>query len=197
MPDPKQVFIIHGRNIAARIAVEQFLRVVGLQPVDFDQLAADQGGSAFIGDIVRAGLERAQAIVALFTPDEYAALRGDHRGDRDRADDLHRWQARPNVLFEAGMAYGMAQRRTVLVTLGGDVSLFSDVAGLHVVSLDNSTTSRAKLRQKLIGVGCTLDQRADAWADPMKSGDFEKCIAELREVSPSDPFRAGNALRGQ
>jgi predicted nucleotide-binding protein len=189
MPDSKQVFIIHGRNIAARTALEHFLRVLGLQPVDFDQLAADQGGTAFIGDIVRAGLERAQGIVALFTPDEYAGLRPDHRGAHDKPDESQRWQARPNVIFEAGMAYGMAAQRTVLVTLGTDISLFSDVAGVHVVRLHNAVQSRGKLRQKLIGMGCDVNQRTDAWTDPTTSGDFEACVNQLRGVSPRDPFR--------
>lgn len=188
MPDPKKVFIIHGRNVAARTALEQFLRALNLQPVDFDQLAADQGGTAFIGDIVRAGLECAQGIVALFTPDEYAGLRPDHRGQHDKPEETLRWQARPNVIFEAGMAYGMAPQRTVLVTLGTDVALFSDVAGVHVVRLHNALQSRGTLRQKLIGMRCDVDQRTDAWTDPAKSGDFDACVNGLRATSPQDPF---------
>lgn len=188
MADPKKVFIIHGRNVAARTALEQFLRALNLQPVDFDQLAADQGGTAFIGDIVRAGLECAQGIIALFTPDEYAGLRTDHRGPHEKSEEILRWQARPNVIFEAGMAYGMAPERTVLVTLGTDVALFSDVAGVHVVRLHNAVQSRGKLRHKLIGMKCDVDQRTDAWTDPSKSGDFDACVNGLRAVSPQDPF---------
>ncbi len=188
MPDPKKVFIIHGRNVAARTALEHFLRALDLQPVDFDQLAADEGGTAFIGDIVRAGLKRAQGIVALFSPDEYAGLRPDHRGPHDKSEEILRWQARPNVIFEAGMAYGMAPERTVLVTLGTDVALFSDVAGVHVVRLNNGSQSRSKLRQKLIGIKCDIDQRADSWTDPARSGDFEACVNQLQGVSPRDPF---------
>ena len=86
------------------------------------------------------------------------------------------------------MAYGMAPQRTVLVTLGDDVALFSDVVGVHVVRLNNSVANRSKLRQKLIGVGCKVDERADIWTDAARSGDFDKCIGELREVSPRDPF---------
>lgn len=189
VPDPKKVFIIHGRNGAARVAVEHFLKALSLQPVDFDQLAADQGGSAFVGDIVRAGMEQGRGIVALFTPDEFAALRPDHRGAHDKSEETQRWQARPNVIFEAGMAFGMAPERTVLVTLGTDVALFSDVAGIHTVRLHNAVQSRGRLRQKLIGMGCEIDQRTDAWTDPARSGDFEACIAQLAGVSARDPFR--------
>lgn len=185
--DPKKVFIIHGRNIAAKNAVEHFVQSLGLESLEFDQVSADLGGSAFVGDVVRAGLERAQGIIALFTPDELSTLRPDHRGTRDKAEDVQRWQARPNVIFEAGMAYGMDPRRTVLVTIGGEISLFSDVGGVHVVRLTN-TSGRSTLRQKLIGMGCAVVERADAWTDPARSGDFEACIAALSEVSPSDPF---------
>ena len=112
-PDPKKVFIIHGRSKAARVAVEHFVKSLDLLPIDFDELAANQGGAAFVGDIVRAGLNQAQGIIAIFTPDEYAALRPCYRGKSDRAEEIKRWQARPNVIFEAGMAYGMAPERTI------------------------------------------------------------------------------------
>lgn len=186
--DRKKVFIIHGRNIKAKIAIEQFLRSINLQPIDFDQLAGAQGGTAFVGDIVRAGLEQAHGIVALFTPDEYSALRSDQRGGHERPEDIQRWQARPNVIFEAGMAYGIAPKRTVLVTLGTDVALFSDVNGIHVARLNNTSKSRSAFYLKLVGMGCEIDKDTHAWLDPERAGDFEACIPALQEVSPRDPF---------
>lgn len=175
-PDKKKVFIIHGRNNNARVAIEHFVKSLGLVPIDFDELAADLGGFAFVGDIVRAGLRQAQGIIALFTPDEFATLRTEYHGKHDKAEAIERWQARPNVIFEAGMAYGMAPERTLLVTLGTDVALFSDVDGVHIVRLNNQVSSRSKLRQKLIGVKCEVNQRSDAWTDLDKSGDFENCL---------------------
>jgi predicted nucleotide-binding protein len=186
--DSKKVFIIHGRNGEARAAIEHFLQALGLQPIDFDQLASSLGGSPFIGDIVQAGLEQAQGVLALFTSDEYSALRPELRYSNDKAEELSRWQSRPNVIFEAGMAYGMDPKSTVLVTIGSEVSLFSDVAGRHVVRLSNSVASRSTLRDRLIGMGCDVDQRTSAWTDPSKSGDFDSCVHKLSGVSPRDPF---------
>ncbi|MCA9622171.1 MAG: nucleotide-binding protein [Myxococcales bacterium] len=185
-PDPKKVFIIHGRNIEAKNAVEHFVRSLKLEPVEFDELAADLG-AAFVGEIVREGMKQAQGIIALFTADELAFLRPDYHQSHDSDEDKERWQSRPNVIFEAGMAYGTAPERTVLAVLGGEAKLFSDVRGIHLTYLGNSTDARKRLRQKLIGAGCDVDERADAWTDPKRSGDFESCV--LPGVSTASPFR--------
>jgi predicted nucleotide-binding protein len=185
-PDPKKVFIIHGRNVKARAAVEQFVRALGLTPIDFEQLAADSG-AAFIGEIVRSGLSQAQGIIALFTADEIAHLRPDYHEPHDGQEDKERWQSRPNVIFEAGMAYGMAPERTILAMLGGQTKLFSDVRGMHLTYLSNNRDARKRLRQKLIGAKCDVDQRTDAYDDPTVSGDFDSCV--LPEVSVRPPFR--------
>jgi hypothetical protein len=185
------VFIIHGRNGSARVAVEHFLKALKLEPLDFDELAADMG-TEFVGNIVLEGLRRAKGIVVLFTPDEFAALLPAFRGGHDPETEIKRWQSRPNVIFEAGIAFGVARERSVLVTLGPEVSLFSDVAGIHILRLANSVESRGKFRQKLIGTGCDVDQRTDAWTDAAKSGDFEKCV--LTDAAVRDPFGSGPAV---
>lgn len=194
-PDPKKVFIIHGRNTAARVAVEQFLKALKLEPLDFDELAADMG-TEFVGNIVVEGLRRARGIVSLFTPDEFAALLPAFRSEHDQEGDIKRWQSRPNVIFEAGITFGLARERSVLATVGPDVSLFSDVAGIHLLRLNNSTASRGKFRQKLIGMGCAVDERSDAWTDPSRSGDFETCLGPLKGVSARDPFPEADARSG-
>lgn len=186
--DPKKVFIIHGRNINAKNAVEQFVRSLKLDPIDFDELAGDMG-AAFVGEIVREGMARARGIIGLFTADEIAFLRPDLQGSKDSDEEKARWQARPNVIFEAGMAYGFAPERTILTVLGGETKLFSDVRGVHLTFLNNSPDARKRLRQKLIGAGCHVDQRSDAWLDPKRSGDFDSCV--LPEVSTTPPFQDG------
>jgi predicted nucleotide-binding protein len=184
-PDPKKVFIIHGRNLKAKYAVEQFLQSLDLQVLDFEVVAADLG-TAVIGDIVRSGMKRARGIIALFTADEAAFLRPEHGGGHERDEDKGRWQARQNVIFEAGMAYGIAQERTIIAVLGGGTKLFSDLAGVHLTYLSNDRADRSRLREKLIGLKCDVNQRTDAWSDSHRSGDFEACV--LPEVGISSPF---------
>jgi predicted nucleotide-binding protein len=174
-PDPKSVFVIHGRNLAARNAVEKFLWSLGLRTIDFDVLAG-KCGAEFVGEIVRQGVLSAQGIVALFTSDELASLRPEYQCGDDGEEDLRRWQARPNVIFEAGMAYGCAPERTILAVMGGQTRLFSDLKGVHLALLSNSPAARKRLRDKLIGAKCEVDQQSVAWQDPQRSGDFESCV---------------------
>ena len=183
-PEQKRVFIIHGRNMAARDAVEEFLKSLHLDVIDFDKLASGMG-TEFVGNIVLEGLKQAHGIVALFTPDELSALAPHLRGEHEKTEDLKRWQARPNVIFEAGIAFGTARSRTILVTMGAEVSLFSDVGGIHLLHLNNSIESRKKFRKKLIGIKCAVDLEADTWTT---KGDFDACVKPLPGVSTRDPF---------
>lgn len=168
--------------------MDHFLRSLDLQPINFDELAADMGAE-FVGNIVREGIRRAHGIIAFFTPDEFAALSPDLRGGADTSE-AGRWQARPNVIFEAGIALGVAPKRTILVTLGPQTELFSDIAGLHFVRLSNTVESRGRLRQKLIGAGCQVNTRTDGWTNPAASGDFDACLngAPAGVRAPRDPF---------
>jgi predicted nucleotide-binding protein len=175
--DRSLVFVVYGRNVKAYDAMKAFLRSLGLTSIDFNTLSAELGGSPFVGDVVKTGIGRAQAVIVLFTPDELATL--DERLTRanDRDVDRTRHQARPNVLFEAGIAMGLKEDRTILVPLGADVSLFSDVEGRHLTKLDNGSESRRTLRERLVRCGCTVDAAAEDWTERSKSGDFEACLS--------------------
>jgi len=183
-PDPKKVFIIHGQNSLAVAAIEHFVKALGLEPLPFEGVAAGMG-LEFVGNIVLEGLRQARGIIALFTPDEYAALVPEFRAS---TSDHSRWQARPNVIFEAGIAFGTARERSILVTLGPEVKLFSDAGGIHIVRLDNSMGGRGQFRRKLIGAGCAVDLITNTWTDPARSGDFEACLKPIQGLKPLDTF---------
>lgn len=174
-PDRKKVFIIHGRNLKAREEMGVFVRSLGLAAINFEDLRASMGGSPTIAEIVQRGMSEAQGVIALFTPDEFATLSPEFRDKwRSAGSDEARFQARPNVIFEAGMAFGRDRNRVVFVLLG-NVSLFTDVAGIHVLRPKNDPTGdRATLRDTLItGMACDGEQTGREW---MTSGDFETCI---------------------
>lgn len=189
-PDPKRVFVVYGRNGKALAAMRLFLRALKLEPLDFDTVKDELGGSPFIGEIIRRGMERAQAIVVLFTPDEYTALRPELWNVHDVTSDKVRWQPRPNVIFEAGMALAIDERRTILAVFGG-VSLSSDLHGRYFLTLNNSVATRNALRNALIGTGCEVDPFVRDLETPEIAGDFEACLKPpvLKRVRPLAPFR--------
>ena len=79
---------------------------------------------------------------------------------------------RPWILFEAGMAFGRRADRTVLVEIG-DLRPFSDVAGRHVVRLNNSTQRRQELAQRLETAGCAANLTGTDWHT---AGDFDAAL---------------------
>ena len=190
VPNPRRVFVVYGRNGKALAAMRLFLRALKLDPLDFDTVKNDLGGSPSVGEIIRSGMERAQAIVVLFTPDEYASLRPELWNTHDTESDKVRWQPRPNVIFEAGMALAIDERRTILV-VRGEVSLSSDLHGRHFLALNNSTAARNALRNALIGTGCQVDQYVSDIDNPEIAGDFEACLKlpVLKSVRPRSPLR--------
>ncbi len=104
------------------------------------------------------------------TPDDEAYLRKEFQTEQDEAYEKNPTaQARPNVLFEAGMAMGRDVRRTVLVQVG-TLRPFSDVGGRHILRLNNSSARRQDLADRLKAAGCDVDLSGRDWHS---TGSFE------------------------
>ena len=166
----REVFVVHGRNEQARTAMFDFLRVIGLHPLEWAEAVQATGRPGpYIGEVLKAAFSRAHAVVVLLTPDDEARLHGSLRGDNEPPHEVElSGQARPNVLFEAGMAMGRDEDRTVLVELG-EMRPFSDIAGRHVIRLDNSSQRRQELAQRLEAAGCPVNLAGTDWHT---AGDF-------------------------
>jgi predicted nucleotide-binding protein len=162
--DPAKVFVVHGRNDNANKAIFSFLRSIGLRPLEWSQILASMNvGSPYIGDILDHAFLQAQAVVVLLTPDDEARLRESLRKPDEQEHEINlTQQARPNVLFEAGMAFGRFPERTIIVELG-KLRPFSDIAGRYTVKLDDSTQKRQDLAQRLQKAGCTVDITGTDW----------------------------------
>lgn len=131
--DHRDVFIVHGRNLKAVNIMATFLRAIGLRHLSLPHVATRLGASApHTWNLVYAGLAMAQAIIVLLTGDEIALL-SPHLAGRGTPDV--RWQARPNVLLEAGIALGMYTHRTILVCRSPDL-LPSDLAGHLAITVE-------------------------------------------------------------
>lgn len=170
-PQGNKVFVVHGRDAEIRKAMYRFLRALGIEPIEWNKaIALSKRASPYNAEIVEAAFKDAQAVVVLMTPDDKARLRSDLlKNDDGQHERRLTGQARPNVLFEAGMAFGTHPDRTVLVEVG-TLRPFSDVAGRHVVRLTNHIESRRELATKLENAGCKVDTSGTDW---LQEGDFK------------------------
>jgi predicted nucleotide-binding protein len=167
--DARRVMVVYGRDGDARRAMFDFLRALGLQPAEWTKLVAETEKAApYIGEVLDRAFEGAAAVVVLFTPDDEAKLRDEFIRPSDPHYERNLTpQARRNVLFEAGMAFGLHPDRAILVELG-EVRPFSDVFGRHVVRLDGTDAPLRDIANRLRTAGCEIDDSGDDWADPSR-----------------------------
>lgn len=160
----RRVFVVHGRDEKLRSGVFTFLRSLGLEPLEWTTATQLTGkASPYIGEILDAAFAHAQAVVVLLSPDDLAKLREDLLLTDDPIyERTLAGQARPNVLFEAGMAFASHPNQTVLVQFG-QVRPFSDVAGRHTVKMDNSVSKRQEFALKLRTAGCSINLDGTDW----------------------------------
>ena len=181
--DTKEVFVVHGRNDQARDALFTFLRAISLHPLEWSEAVQATGKtSPYIGEILDAAFSRAHAVIVLFTPDDESRLRESLWASNEPSHETElTGQARPNVLFEAGMAMAGNQDRTILVELGA-LRPFSDIAGRHTIRLDNSPERRQDLAIRLQSAGCPVNLSGTDW---YSTGDFDSAIVPANQ-GPSD-----------
>lgn len=163
-PDKAKVFLIHGRNGVLRKSMVEFLRSIGLKPIEWAEAIKMTGKtSPYIGEILDAAFGHAQAVVALLTPDDEARLMPQFCVNCDPEFEKNLTpQARPNVLFETGMAFGRSQDRTIIVEIG-HLRPFSDIAGRHVIRLNDTPEKRLELISRLKLAGCTVNIDGADW----------------------------------
>lgn len=160
--------VIYGHDREANTALFDWLRAIGLQPQEWNQLVRASGkASPYIGDILDEAFQNAQAVIAYFTPDEHVLARNAPPEDQTS----WRFQARPNVLIEAGMALVTHPARTVLAVLGHQ-DLPSDLAGRHYVRLSHTEVEPLHdLAGRLQAVGCETDLTGTDWLRPTRFPD--------------------------
>jgi predicted nucleotide-binding protein len=164
------VFVVHGRNEKLRRALFDFLRALGLKPLEWAKVVLmAKKNNPYVGDILDEAMAKAQAVVVLFSPDDEARLKPEFvtRSDGSSEKNL-RGQPRPNVLFESGLALGRHPDKTILIEVG-KLRKFSDIAGRHVVRLTNDYDKRNDLANRLEHLGCKIDKQGTDWT---VAGDF-------------------------
>ena len=174
--DKTRVFVVHGRNEQLRKSIFDFLRSIGLKPIEWSQAIQMTGETApFIGEILDAAFKQAQAVVVLLNGDDEARLQQKYH--TEKMPDYERNltpQARPNVIFEAGLSLGRFPKRTIIVEIG-ELRPFSDIAGRYTIRMNNSSQARQNLAQRLSLAGCKTDLSGTDWH---QVGNFEISITQ-------------------
>jgi len=175
--DPRNVFVVHGRNDEARRAMFEFLRSVGLNPMEWDSMVKLKGeGTPHPRDVILKGFAVAHAVVVLLTPDDEAQLKDELRGSHEEEyETTLTGQPRQNVLVEMGIALGTHLERTIIVEIG-KLRPISDVTGLHTVRMDGSEEARNRLVTRLQTAGCPASKDGSDW---LRAGDFRAVASNI------------------
>jgi hypothetical protein len=89
------VFVVHGRDDVLRRSMFDFLRALHLHPLEWDH-AIDEAkeGNPYVGHVLDVVMEKAEAIIVLFSPDDLAQLKDQFVKAGERLSEASR-KARP------------------------------------------------------------------------------------------------------
>jgi predicted nucleotide-binding protein len=183
------VFVVHGRDERLRDAMYELLGALGLKAQEWGhaiRAARGKGGNPYVNDAVTKVMDQAQAIVVMLSPDDEAKLKGQFVGKHERqTEGKLRGQARPNVIFETGIAIGTHHRKTVMVQVG-NVKSFTDIGGMHIPYLTGDDRSRHDFANRLADLGCKIDRDGDHW---LRAGDFTPTVSGSKKKRAKSPAR--------
>lgn len=180
------VFVVHGRDEELRKSMFAFLRALGLNPMEWGHaVETARGANPYVGQILDSAMEKVQAVVVLFSPDELAQLK-EHFCSREekKTEGKLQGQPRPNVLFEAGLALGAHPDKTLLVQVG-KVRDFSDIAGKHFVRLSDDVGKRNEVANRLAKIGCAVNRIGTDWMTEGKFVPMEPKVTKIRAPAKS------------
>ncbi len=167
----RYVLVVHGRDEALRRSVFDFLRALGLTPIEWSKARAMTGKpNPVISEILDAAFAKAAAVIVVLSPDDEAKLADHFMKPHDPAHEKTlTGQPRANVLWEGGMAYAHSADHTVIVQVG-NVRPFTDIAGHHILRLTDAPEDRTEFVARLRSAGCEVDDGGRDW---MSAGSFE------------------------
>lgn len=165
------LFVVHGRDTELNENMFSLLRALGLNPIEWSKaVAKTKGNNPDVDKIIGGQMKTVQGIIVLISPDEEARLKAKFCDPDMPAERTLQNQARPNVLFEAGWAFGAYTDKTLLVRVGSTRPI-SDLGGKHIMRLSNSPASRKELAQRLKKMKFKVDTEGTSW---LTEGDFDR-----------------------
>jgi predicted nucleotide-binding protein len=166
-PDARRrVFVVYGRDSAMTRSFFDLLHGVGLEPLSWETIIESvHKPMPSLAEAVLNAPKIAQAALVLLSPDDIVELHPDLYGPNDHPYERARGgQARPNVLFELGLAYMAYPERTVIVEVGL-MRPIADLAGLNTIRFNGSATAVEKVLKRLTLAGCPVDLKRTDWTD--------------------------------
>ena len=137
---PNRVFIVHGRNEAARVAVSDYLRSLGLMPIVLHEQAS-------MGHhLLTKFMEEAELVtfaVIIMTDDDVGAARGEDPRPR----------ARQNVILELGYFLSRLGQSNVCALISPGLETPSDFDGIVYISMRSEEEWQPQLRRELVAAG--------------------------------------------
>lgn len=140
-----RIFVVHGRDDAAREAVARFIEQLELEPVILNE-KSNQGMT-----IIEKFEHHSHVgfAIVLLTPDDKGSLRG--------GENQLKFRARQNVIFELGFFIGRLGRERVCALTRGKIEIPSDYTGVAHIPLDSEDAWKMKLVQELKAAGFDID----------------------------------------
>jgi predicted nucleotide-binding protein len=132
----RKVFLVHGRDNAARNEVALFLQKIGLEDIILHE--RPNGGRHLLTKF-REEADGAAFAVILMTPDDVGCVVG----------DTLRPRARQNVVFELGFFIGKLGPANVAALVKADVEKPSDFDGIAYIALDPAGNWKKELAREL------------------------------------------------
>ncbi len=139
------VFIVHGRDEAAKEAMARFIESLGLRAIILHE--QPHKGMSLLDKFERNAF--AGFAVVLLTPDDMGALQEDAAAPRPRA--------RQNVWFELGYFIGRLGRDRVCTIVKGDVEIASDYYGVGYIKMTDDDGWRRLVARELRAAGIAFD----------------------------------------
>ena len=141
----REVFLVHGRDEAAKQAVARFIEKLDLTPVILHEQPSE--GRTIIEKFEK--YSNVGFAIVLITPDDVGALAEEKRNLKPRA--------RQNVILELGFFLGKLGRHRVCALYKQDVEIPSDYKGVLFIPMDAGNGWQLSLAKEIKAAGIKLD----------------------------------------
>jgi len=142
IPPTHKVFVAHGHDLETRDIVNDFLRSIGLEPINLAE--EPDRGDTIIEKFERYSKE-ANFAIALFTADDEGYAKGKVKDKKPRA--------RQNVVFEFGYFLAKLGRNRARLLLQQGVEIPSNISGMLYIEMEPSGKWRNQLIRELKDAG--------------------------------------------